>query len=98
MPVIFTPDADRKDHEHHHLLVEALAAKDGNKAESIVRGHIQLTLKIVLDALGIQDQVLFIGASQHNIYNANNKTVTIAQAQDNTAPIMGAVLAFSWIG
>ncbi len=58
MPVIFSPDADLKVHEHHHSLIEALAAKDGVKAESIVRGHIQLTLKIVLDALGDQDREL----------------------------------------
>ena len=58
VPVIFTPNADRKDHEHHRLLIQALAAKDGDKAESIMRDHIQLTMKIVLDALGIQNQVV----------------------------------------
>jgi DNA-binding GntR family transcriptional regulator len=39
-------------------LIEALAAKDGIKAEAIVRGHIQITLKIMLDALGNQDREL----------------------------------------
>jgi DNA-binding GntR family transcriptional regulator len=56
VPVIFSPDADQKDHEHHRALIEALAAGDGDKAEAIVRGHILLTLKIVLNALGVPDK------------------------------------------
>lgn len=55
VPVIFSQNADRKDHEHHRALIEAFTIKDGDKAESIMRGHIQLTLKIVLNALGMND-------------------------------------------
>jgi DNA-binding GntR family transcriptional regulator len=55
-PVILSPDADRKDHAHHRALIEVLSARDGNKAKFIMRGHIQLTLKIVLDALGGKDK------------------------------------------
>lgn len=50
--VIFTPNADRKDYKHHRVLIEALAAIDGDKAESIMRGHIQLTLQSCLMRLG----------------------------------------------
>jgi DNA-binding GntR family transcriptional regulator len=56
VPVIFTPEADRKVHENHRRLIEALVARDGNQAELIMRGHIQMTLEIVLAALGMADQ------------------------------------------
>jgi DNA-binding GntR family transcriptional regulator len=51
VPVIFPPDADQKVNEHHRLLIETLTAMDGERAEFIVREHIQLTLEIVLKSL-----------------------------------------------
>jgi DNA-binding GntR family transcriptional regulator len=56
VPVIFTPEANRKVQENHRRLIEALVARDEDLVESIMRDHIVLTMKIVLDALGIQDQ------------------------------------------
>ena len=57
VPVIFGPEDDRKIHEDHRALINALITGDGDKAESIVRSHIQMTMKIVLDALEMQGQV-----------------------------------------
>ena len=57
VPVIFGPEDDRKIHEDHCALINALITGDGDKAESIVRCHIQMTMKIVLDALEMQGQV-----------------------------------------
>jgi DNA-binding GntR family transcriptional regulator len=56
VPVIFGPEADRKIHQDHRALIAALTAGDGDQAESIVRSHIQMTMKIVLDALEFQGQ------------------------------------------
>jgi DNA-binding GntR family transcriptional regulator len=56
VPVVFGPENDRKIHAHHRTLIDALTAGDGEKAESIVRGHIQLTMEIVLDALDMKGQ------------------------------------------
>jgi DNA-binding GntR family transcriptional regulator len=55
VPVIFTPETYREYHEHYRAIIEALTARDGEKAESIMRMHIQLTLKIVLNAVGLQE-------------------------------------------
>jgi DNA-binding GntR family transcriptional regulator len=49
-PVTFTLDTDRMYLKQHRLLINAFADKNEEKAESIMRGHIQLTLKSVLDA------------------------------------------------
>lgn len=54
IPVIFGPEADKKDNEHHRILIEALAARDGDRAETVVRDHIQLTIDIVLASLGMK--------------------------------------------
>ncbi|MBI2756542.1 MAG: GntR family transcriptional regulator [Chloroflexi bacterium] len=54
VPVVFTPDVDRQVHEHHRSLLVALAAGDGSTAEQIARRHVQLTMDIVLEAVGLQ--------------------------------------------
>lgn len=58
VPVIFGPEADKKIHEHHHALIEALTTGDEDQAEAIARAHIQMTMEIVLESLGIQGQAL----------------------------------------
>ncbi|MCJ7533641.1 MAG: FCD domain-containing protein, partial [Anaerolineales bacterium] len=57
VPVIFSPEVERKIIEAHRALIDALTARDGDKAESIARDHIQLTMEIVLNALEKSSQV-----------------------------------------
>lgn len=57
VPVIFTPDVDQRIHKQHRDLIDALTAKDGDKAEAIARKHIQLTIDIVLGSLGMKGNV-----------------------------------------
>jgi GntR family transcriptional regulator, rspAB operon transcriptional repressor len=56
VPVVFGPEDDRKIHRHHRALIAALTAQDGDQAESILRGHIQLTIEVVVAALKLEDQ------------------------------------------
>ena len=57
VPVVFSPEVERKIIEAHRTLIDALTARDGDKAESIARDHIQLTMEIVLNALEMSGQV-----------------------------------------
>jgi DNA-binding GntR family transcriptional regulator len=52
VPVIFGQEGSNKIHAHHRALIEAIAAGDADKAESIARSHVQQTMEFVLDALG----------------------------------------------
>lgn len=56
VPIIFSPEIYQKFHEHHRSLIKAIATRDGDRAETLARMHIQLTMGIVLDALGVKDQ------------------------------------------
>ncbi len=53
VPVVFSPDAEQKIHTQHRALIDALASQDADRAESIARAHIQLTIDIVLEAPGV---------------------------------------------
>ena len=55
VPVVFSADVDVEVHRQHRALIDALESKDGDKAEAITRDHVQLTLNIVLRALGSGD-------------------------------------------
>jgi DNA-binding GntR family transcriptional regulator len=54
MPVTFGPEVDQKIHEQHLALIEAIAARDGDRAETIARNHVQLNMKIILESLGMK--------------------------------------------
>ncbi len=54
VPVVFGPEDDQKVHQQHRALIEALAAGDEDRAEALARDHIQMTIKIVLEALEMQ--------------------------------------------
>jgi len=56
VPVIFGPDVDRKVHRDHHALIDAIVAGDGDKAEKIAREHVQTTLDIVIESLGMKNK------------------------------------------
>jgi GntR family transcriptional regulator, rspAB operon transcriptional repressor len=53
MPVVFTPAHDEQDNKHHRALITAITRHDGDRAEEVARQHVQLTLDIVLAALGL---------------------------------------------
>jgi GntR family transcriptional regulator, rspAB operon transcriptional repressor len=53
VPVVFTPSHDQQDNKQHRALITAIAQHDGDRAEEVARQHVELTLHIVLDALGL---------------------------------------------
>jgi DNA-binding GntR family transcriptional regulator len=55
VPVVFGPEVDQEIHQGHRALIDALARGDGAEAEQIARRHVQLTMRIVFGALGIED-------------------------------------------
>jgi len=56
VPVIFGPEVDRKVHSDHHALIDAIVEGDGDKAEKIAREHVQTTLDIVIESLGMKSK------------------------------------------
>ncbi len=52
VPVMFSIETSCKIHEQHRALIEAIAARDGDKAESIARRHVQQTMEVVLASFG----------------------------------------------
>ena len=52
VPVMFSLETSRKIHEQHRALIGALAAHNGEAAESIARRHVQQTMEVVLASFG----------------------------------------------
>ncbi len=48
VPVMFSPKMSRKIREQHRALIAALAADNGDEAESITRRHVEQTMQVVL--------------------------------------------------
>lgn len=55
VPVVFTPEDDEAVNRDHHELIAAIEARDAAKCSAIAKAHVELTVRIVKDALGIGD-------------------------------------------
>ena len=51
LPVVFLKEQLAASTEQHRALFEALAARDGGRAEDVARSHIEATMRIVAEAL-----------------------------------------------